>query len=197
MRGFVLGVLVGAAAGVCGTWVVLEERREPGDLEVLAGVEPLAVPDADEAGDRDHRRKKRRRGSRAAGGDDAPPVLTAADRAMQWRGPSVKPPPKDVDFSEAGGRTLHQVEIDRGIGDRRRELTDCIIEARGRAELSARMTLKFLVDEDGRVTRSRVRAPAYLLDRGLYECADRVARSMRFAATGTPTVVTLPFELSF
>ena len=49
--------------------------------------------------------------------------------------------------------------------------------------------------EKSQLTRSRVRAPQYLLDRGLLACSQRAIQGMRFAATGAPTIVTVPFQV--
>ena len=65
------------------------------------------------------------------------------------------------------------------------------------AELAATITLKLLVSDRGSVSKLRVQAPNYLLKNGLYECASRSARGMRFPATGAATLVTVPFDLSY
>jgi hypothetical protein len=52
------------------------------------------------------------------------------------------------------------------------------------------------VDAAGRVTRTHVEAPAYLVHHGLYDCARRSLTALRFPATGRETVVTVPFDVS-
>jgi hypothetical protein len=174
VRGFLLGLMVGAVAGVAGAWVVLERRGGAEPLVAGLEIDPAELDPGDGELPPKRRTKARRRGALNESGS---PQLNAADREMTWRGQPVALPDRDVDFGEGvAGRPLGQSEINAGIGGRRRELTDCILEARGEAVLTARMTLKFLVDGNGAVSRTRVRAPAYLQRRGLYDCADRVVR---------------------
>ena len=52
-----------------------------------------------------------------------------------------------------------------------------------------------LVDDRGDVRKTRVRAPRYLVKKGLLKCVRRATSKMGFAATGVPTVVTVPFEI--
>lgn len=195
---FLLGLLLGAAAGAAATYVALEPPGQGGE-EPLFAEAGAAIEAAGSAEPTDRRRKRRRRRARrGASSPEGPPQLSAADRAAVWRGPAVALPDRELDFAEGGGgRPLSQQEIDRGVGGGRAALTECIHQARGEAELTAKMTLKFLVDERGSVTRTRVRAPAYLQERGLHECVQRVTRGLSFPATGAATVVTLPFELAY
>lgn len=117
---------------------------------------------------------------------------------MSWRGPKIVPPDKNMDFeSGGGGRVLDQSEIDDGVTRGQNKLMSCIADARGQAELAATITLKFLVNSEGRATKVRVRAPSYLLKNGLYDCASSSIRSMNFPGTGAATVVTVPLDLSF
>jgi hypothetical protein len=194
---FLLGLLVGAVAGVGGTLLVLEYPR---DEEVV----PAQTPDAGvaEAAPKGKRRKKRRR-KRPGNGNDTETVyidevveLTAAQRQLAWKGDSVSLPPRNIDFS--GGddaRSLDQSEINEGIASGRRAVVGCIAEARGNAELVATITVKFLVDRGGRVTKIAIQAPAYLHENGVDPCIRRAVRAMSFPATGAATVVTVPFDL--
>lgn len=153
--------------------------------------------------------KKRRGKRRRRGGDkdqnesglqqiDERIELSAADRKMVWRGPAVSKSTQAMDFNGGGeSRSLTQGEISQGISPRQNKLSRCIGDARGQAELAAKLTLKFLVPGQGRATKVRVRAPSYLQKHGLYDCVSGVVRSMNFASTGGETVVTLPFELSY
>ena len=61
---------------------------------------------------------------------------------------------------------------------------------------TATITVKLLVDGNGRVTRSRLQAPRYLFEHGLLGCAQRALGRMKFPATGAPTLVTLPVNLT-
>jgi hypothetical protein len=53
-----------------------------------------------------------------------------------------------------------------------------------------------VVGPHGRVVKSRVEAPAWLLRHGLYRCVRREVSALRFPAAGKDTVVTVPFNLS-
>jgi hypothetical protein len=210
-RGFVVGLIVGLVAGAGGAYLALERPwTSAATPSVDAGV---AVASADGgAASKGKGKGKRRRGggaSGAAGGEVIegegegdtyvpPPVLTAADKAMSWKGDAVSLPPRTLDMASADeGRPLDSGEINGVLHGDGGAIVDCIGKARGAAELEADITVKMLVGGDGRVTASRVRAPAYLFDHGLLACAQRAARGLRFPATGAPTVVDAPFELSF
>lgn len=188
MRGFVFGLLVGLAAG--GGAVYLAEAAPWRNSSAAA-----AAPDAHLVAARHHghRRHHHHRGRAAA---DEIPVLTAADRALVWRGPKITPPARNLDFgSGGGGRPLNRSEINQGIHTRSDEVVACIDRARGRAPLSSTITLKLLVDGHGHVTRVRMRAPTYLFAHGLWQCGRAAAKRMSFPATGAPTPVTVPFDL--
>ena len=92
-------------------------------------------------------------------------------------------------------RALSNGEIDRVIGGQSQPVIACIVEARGNAELEARIQVEMLVSGQGRVQRMRVRAPAYLFDNGFYPCARRAVMALRFPSTGAPTVVNAPYDL--
>jgi len=124
------------------------------------------------------------------------PQLSAHDRQVAWHGPAIATPVRRLDLAGGReGRRLSQDEIDRGIRSNAAAVTSCVREARGDAQLTGTVTLEFLVEGNGRATRSRVRAAQYLLDRGLPACTQRAVRGMRFAATGAPSIVTVPFEV--
>ena len=171
---------------------------------VVTAVESADAGVAEENAGARKGKRRRRRGKASANNPDGLQAidervqLSAADRKMVWRGPAVAKSKQAVDFQSAGeSRSLTQGEINGGIGPGQNKLGRCIADARGQAELAAKITLKFLVAGQGRATKVRVRAPSYLLKHGLYECASRAVKSMRFPATGGETVVTLPFDLSF
>jgi hypothetical protein len=197
--GFWAGVAVGALLGGGGVFAALERPWRRGEVAVVAAVDAGPVA----AGQRDGDRKARRRRRRASGGrGDGEPVdspmieLTAADRRPVWRGDTVELPPRDVDLGAAGDeRTLDQAEIDAGIATQSDRIVECITAARGDAELVATVELELLVDGGGRVTRSRVQAPLYLVNNGLAPCVRGAARAMRFAATGAPTIVRVPVDV--
>ena len=203
MRSFGVGLLVGVLAGGGGVFLALEKPWESEEEQVAEGPEFDAGPVASSGKKGKKRKRKRGRRKKNANGelveyfDDPPVALTPADRVMTWRGPSVKLPPKSMDFeSGANGRPLNQGEINQGISSAKGAIANCIADSRGNAELNATIMLKFLVNENGRVTKSRIRAPAYLQKNGLHGCAKRATKRMNFPATGAATVVSIPFDLS-
>jgi hypothetical protein len=210
VKQLIAGLVVGGVVGAGGTYLAL---RAPGS----SAPPPAAAVDAGTATDgapatRRHGGKRRRvaraaasagadedgaeNGTTAAADEPALPELGARDREVAWRGPAIETPTRRLDLTGArDGRQLSQDEIDRGIRSNAAAVTACVREARGDAPLAGTVTLELLVEGNGRATRSRVRAPRYLLDRGLLACSQRAVRGMRFAATGAPTIVTVPFEV--
>jgi hypothetical protein len=196
VRGFWLGIVLGAALGAGATYLGLERPWQAnGTVELVAAD---AGPDAVEKKrkKRKRRNKRRQRAETSTAVGEPLVVLTAAERKLVWRGPSIALDAKEVDFAGGSdGRALDQGEIDQGIASAADSIIECIKSARGSAELASTITFKALVEGDGRVSRTRVRAPRYLLDHGLYSCVRGAAKRMRFAATGAQTVVSVPFEL--
>lgn len=179
-----------------------------------AGVVVQAPTDAGPAGKKKKRRRPHTPGTTAPGelptidstfgdGDDEGPEetepvaqLTAADRAMEWRGDDVTLPPAKIDM--AGGkeaRALDDGEINATIGGQAGGVRDCVVKAATNTDLRATITVKMVVGGDGRVTRSRVQAPHYLFEKGMLGCVQRSLGRMKFPATGAPTSVTLPVTL--
>lgn len=133
---------------------------------------------------------------REGGGDEpAPPPLTAADRALEWRGDDVALPPRTVDMAGGEARSLDDGEIQQTIRDQAGGVKDCVVQAATGSDLAATITVKLLVDGRGRVAKSRIQAPHYLFEHGLHGCAQRAVGRMHFPATGGATVVTLPVNL--
>jgi hypothetical protein len=201
---FWLGVAIGLVLGVTGTYLGLE-RPWRGDAAAVE-VASEAPTESRDAGVPTKKKPRRRGGGARAGGTagDGEPYelepeieLTAADRALEWRGDAVALPPARIDMTGGGdGRALDDGEIQGGIAGGSRAMIGCIQDAVGGAPLSAEVTVNMLVGGDGRVQKLRVRAPAYLHARGLLACARKAARSFPFPATGAPTVVTAPFHLN-
>jgi len=198
---FVSGIALGVVIGAGLTYAALEK---PWEGEPTAEVEAVSDAGPGEELSAKKKGKKRKRRGRGGKGDaelqviDERIVLTAADRKMMWKGPKVARPDKNMDFSEGGGgRVLNQGEIGDGVNSGQKRVVSCIAEARGQAELAANITLKFLVEAEGKVNKIRVQAPSYLFKQGLYPCIGSAVRSMRFPGTGAATVVTVPFDLSF
>jgi hypothetical protein len=129
-------------------------------------------------------------------GPPEPAPLTAADRALEWRGDDVGLPAQTLDMAGGGeARPLDDGEINQTINSQAGGVKDCVVAGATGTDLRATITMKLVVDGRGRVTRSRVQAPHYLFEHGLLGCAQRAAGRMHFPATGGPTVVTLPVNL--
>jgi hypothetical protein len=210
VKSLIVGLVIGGAIGAGATYLAL---RGPGSSAPASVVATDAGTTTDAAARSRRRGVKRRPTARPAAAaqavdeteesgtavtDDKPavPELGAHERQLAWRGAPIATPTRRLDLAGArDGRQLSQDEIDRGIRSNSAAVTACVREARGDAPLAGTVTLEFLVEGNGRATRSRVRAPQYLLDRGLLACSQRAVRGMRFAATGAPTIVTVPFEV--
>jgi hypothetical protein len=125
-----------------------------------------------------------------------PPVLTAADRALEWRGDEVALPPRTIDMASGGeARGLDDGEINQVINSQAGGVKDCVVQAAIDTDLRATITVKLLVDGRGRVTRSRIQAPHYLFEHGLLGCTQRALGRVHFPAVGGATIVTLPVNL--
>ena len=126
-----------------------------------------------------------------------PPPLTAADRALEWRGDDVALPPQNIDMAggAAAPRSLDDGEINQTINGQAGGVRDCVVQGATGTDLSATITVKLLVDGRGRVTRSRIQAPHYLFEHGLLGCTQRALGRMHFPAAGGATIVTLPVNL--
>ncbi len=197
-----LGLVLGAA----GAFAALEKPWASEGEPVASASEDAGVADeSDKDSKRGKKRRRRGRKGKGGGGDeyelqeiDERIVLTAADRKLTWKGPKIALPEKNMDFaSGGGGRNLNQGEISEGVNRGQGRLLSCIADARGQAELAAKITVKILVEADGSSNKVRLQAPSYLLKNGLYPCATSAVRSMRFPGTGAATIVTVPLDLSY
>lgn len=193
---FWLGLLIGMLTGGGAVYLALEQ---PWQGNAVSDNSPDAGVEVAVKGKKKPRRPRKRR---PRPGGDAIPDLTTADRKMMWKGEAVKLPARSVDFAGDGadsagnaGRPLSGSEINQALQGQSSQMIACITQARGNAELQAKITLKMLVDGTGRVKKARVRAPAYLFAHGFYACARKAARAFRFPATGGHTVVDAPFDL--
>ena len=125
-----------------------------------------------------------------------PPPLTAADRALEWRGDDVTLPPTKIDLTGgAEARALDDGEINGTISSQSGGVRDCIVQGATNTDLRATITVKLVVDGSGRVTRSKLQAPHYLFEHGLLGCVQRAVGRMKFPAVGGNTLVTLPVTL--
>jgi hypothetical protein len=202
MMRFLAGLLVGVLVGGGGAYFVF--GRKPAEATIAA------APAAD-AGAADAKGKKKKGGRGGSGGrrtgtdfiDDGPgdepiPELSAADVAPGAEGDVLKPRDTNVDLGAGGAevRDLSQAEIDGTFGGAASGITSCITQARGAAPVTGTISVGLVVGPDGRVVKSRVEAPAWLLHHGLYRCVKKEVSNLRFPAAGRDTVVTVPFNLS-
>ena len=181
------------------------EATAPADAGVVASA-------PDDAGVAKKKKKRRRPGGRQPGGDDEdwlhsgggeetePPrlvQLSASDRALEWRGDDTSPPKRSLDMSSEGeSRSLDNGEIQSTISSQSGGVQSCVVRAAQNTDLSGTITVKMDVDGNGKVTRSRVQAPRYMFSQGLLGCVQGALRGWRFPATGAPTLVTLPVNLT-
>jgi hypothetical protein len=198
---FLLGLVTGVALGAVATYLALErpwQAPAKPPPEVAVGTPPPV-----DAGPSPRKGKRRTGRTTTPAGTverqvDDDLVLSAADRALEWRGDAVALPPRTIDLGGAGddGRPLDDGEIQGAVGRGARAMVDCVAGAAGGAPLVATITVSMLVGGDGAVQKLRVRAPRYLHEHGLLACARGAARGLPFPATGAPTVVTVPFVLN-
>ena len=125
------------------------------------------------------------------------PVLTAADRAMEWRGDDVTPPATKIDMGGgAESRPLDSGEINGTISSQAGPVKDCVVKSVTNTDLRGEFRVKMLVDGNGRVTKSRVHAPRYAFQAGLLTCVQRSVGRMKFPAVGGNTSVELPVSVN-
>jgi hypothetical protein len=203
--GLVIGVVLGAGA----MYLVLRPPWAPHTHPPPADSPPVVMVPGDAGVP--HPKKRRRPRPAASPGQPAgpasadgeadepppPPPLTAADRALEWRGDDVSLPPQHLDLAAGAAqpRSLDDGEISQTITGQAGGVRDCVVQGATGTDLSATITVKLLVDGRGRVTRSRIQAPHYLLEHGLLGCTQRALGHMHFPATGGHTIVTLPVNL--
>ena len=121
--------------------------------------------------------------------------LSAADRALEWRGDDVSPPPRKIDMS-SDARALSDDEIRSTISSQSSAAQQCVMQGATNTDLKGTITVKLVVDEHGRVSRSKLQAPHYLFEHGLLACMRGALGGMHFPATGMPTLVTMPINFS-
>jgi hypothetical protein len=189
--GLGLGLVIGAAVGSAATWVAMARPWRSG-----APPPPVTADAAPEPEQPDRRGRKKRPRKTAPGGQDAPPVLSAADRAMTWRGAAITLPERSVDMADGqDGRALTSSEIDEVMRRSSDPILACIQGGMAGAELTGKLELELLVGERGDVQKVRVGAPRWLVAHGATDCAAAAARRLRFPPTGAPTVVNAPFHI--
>ena len=127
----------------------------------------------------------------------APVQLSAADKAMEWRGDDVSPPPRKLDM-DSSARPLDDAEIQSTISSQSGPAQQCVVQAAAavNAAMTATITVKMVVDAQGHVQRSKLQAPHYLFEHGLMTCIKPALARIKFPATGMPTLVTMPINLT-
>ncbi len=124
------------------------------------------------------------------------PVLTDADRRLEWKGEDVTLPATKLDMGAGGeARKLDDNEINSTISSQANGVRDCVMKGATNTDLRATITVKLVVDGSGKVSKSKLQAPHYLFEKGLLNCVQRALGRMKFPATGAPTLVTLPVNL--
>ncbi len=122
-------------------------------------------------------------------------TLTAADRALEWRGEQTAISRKIDMTAPDTARPLESSEINSTVSSQTAGVRACVEQGAAGTDLRATITIKLVVEGNGRVTKSQMQAPRYLFEKGLLGCAQRALGQMRFPATGAPTVVTFPINL--
>jgi hypothetical protein len=135
----------------------------------------------------------------SGGGDETEPPklvqLSAADRAMEWRGDDTSPPKQKLDMGNgAESRALDNGEVQDGLSSISGGVQNCVMQAATNTDLSGTISVKMVVEGTGKVSRSRVQAPRYMFNQGLLACVKGALARAHFTATGAPTLVTLPVE---
>lgn len=161
-------------------------------------------PDAGAAVAQKKGKKKRRTKGGGGGGtrveaDPTAPPLTAADQKMSWKGDSMERGATSMDLGDGGdeGRALSGGEIQETIDRDGGGLERCVIAALGGAVWTGEVTVQVMVDGNGRATKTRVRAPAFMHGHDLLRCVRGAAKGLDFPSTGGTTVVTVPLPIEF
>lgn len=214
-----MGLVIGLVVGAGGMYLALRPPWASHDTAPAQANQVAEAPTGD-AGVGKPKKKKRGGGRRPAGGgqnfaggededwansggggeETEPPrlvQLSAADRGMEWRGDDTSPGKKTLDMGDgAESRSLDNGEISSVIGSQSGGVQSCIVRAAANTDLSGTMTVKMVVEGNGRVTRSRLQAPRYMFSQGVLGCVQGAVKAMKFPATGAPTLVTLPVNLT-
>jgi hypothetical protein len=125
------------------------------------------------------------------------PQITAADLKPEADGDVLRPRTLTIDAESTGPepRDLSQSEVDSAFATVKPQIVKCIIDARGPAPVAGKITVGVVIGPEGKVFKSRVEGPAYLMDQGLYSCVKTVLSTLRFPAPGKDIVATVPFTI--
>jgi hypothetical protein len=207
-----MGLVIGLIVGAGGMYLALRPPWAGQGTEPSSGSAVVAEAPGDAGVAKGKKKKGGRRGGgvrqpggededwlNSGGGDETEPPklvqLSAADRAMEWRGDDTSPPKQKLDMSnDAEARSLDNGEIQSAIASQSGGVQSCVMTAATNTDLSGTITVKMVVEGTGKVSRSRVQAPHYMFSQGLLACVKGKLAGWRFPATGAPTLVTLPVE---
>jgi hypothetical protein len=204
-----IGIVIGLIGGAGGMYLALRPPWGGGATSSTPAAETVSstVPGDAGAGSAKVTKKKpgKKRptaGTTVAAGDEYEetepelPPLSDADRRLEWRGDNVTLPASRIDMgADKEVRALEDSEINATINSQSGGVQDCVVQGATGTDLRATITVKLVVDGNGKVTKSKLHAPRYLFEKGLLDCAQRALRGMKFPATGAPTLVTLPVAL--
>jgi hypothetical protein len=203
-----IGIVIGLIGGAGGMYLAL--RPPWGGAATTPSSEPTTVSSvpgdagAGSAKATKKRPKKRPPGATTVAGGDEEfeetepelPPLSDAERRLEWRGDDVTLPATRIDMGAGGdARPLEDTEINNTINAQSGGVRDCVVQGASGTDLRATITVKLVVDGNGKVTKSKLHAPRYLFDKGLLNCTQKALRGMKFPATGAATLVTLPVGL--
>jgi len=123
--------------------------------------------------------------------------LSAADRALEWRGDDTTRPTQKIDMANgAEARSLDDGEIRSTIDAQSGPAQSCVVSGATNTNLSGQITIKLIVDGNGRVIKSKVQAFHYMFEHGLLGCIQHAVGRMKFPATGASTLVTMPINFT-
>jgi hypothetical protein len=125
------------------------------------------------------------------------PQITAAELKPEADGDVLRPRTLTIEAESAGPepRDLSQSEVDGAFASVKPQIVRCILDARGLAPVAGKITVGVVIGPEGKVFKSRVEGPAYLMDQGLYSCVKAVLSTLRFPAPGKDIVASVPFNI--
>jgi hypothetical protein len=215
-----MGLVIGLVVGAGGMYLALRPPWANHDTAPPTDNVVASAPSDAGVGSAKGKKKRVRRpagtgggGQNFAGGEDEdwansggggeetePPKLvqlSAADRALEWRGDDTTPPKQSLDMGNgAETRSLDNGEISSVISSQSGPVQSCFVKAASNTDIAGTMTIKMVVEGTGRVSRSRVQAPHYMFSQGVLGCVQGAVKGMKFPATGAPTLVTFPVNLT-
>lgn len=123
--------------------------------------------------------------------------LSAADRAVEWRGDDTTRPTQKIDMGGgAESRSLDDGEIRSTIDGQSGPAQQCVVAGATNTNLNGQISVKLVVDGNGHVIKSKVQAFHYMFEHGLLGCVQRAVGKMKFPATGASTLVTMPINFT-